>query len=453
MKQINQALVKILDGLLLNGKTAAFSEVLLTMKPADAGIYLNSIDEEELDKVFTQISSSNAALLFVELDMARQEALVSGMDDDQLRNMLEDLYADDLRALMKNLSGASEERVRGLLSLETARQLDLMMSYPEDSIGNLMNTEFLSLRPSMTIAEAIASIRNQGMDKETVNVCFVTDGSRRLVGSVQLRSLVTARDDRLRISQIMDAKPISVRAGEDREAVSFIFKKYDLSVLPVLDDDDRLVGIATVDDAIDVIDDEATEDIQKMAAIIPSETPYLQTSVIRLWLSRIPWLLILMIGATFTAKVITSFEGALASCVILTAFIPMLMDTAGNAGSQSSVTVVRSLALGDLRFGDIVKVVWKELRVALMCAIVLVACNFGKLLLIDKVTVPVAATVCTALFIAVIMSKLIGSMLPIAIGSMGLDPAVMAGPILTTIVDALTLLVYFTVAGWLLGIG
>ena len=453
MKQINQAIEKILDELLENGKIGALSEVLITMNPADAGIYLNNIPEDALDQVFTKISSTNAGLLFVELDFPKQENLVTFMDDDQLREMLDYMFIDDVSALVRDLPEAKAERVRNLLDPDTASQLDMVMSFPEESIGNIMNTEFLSLKPTMTIADAIASIRSSsGMEKETVNICYVTDRFGRLAGSIPLRTLVTARDEKIKISQLMDSRPVAVNVTDDQEAVSHVFRKYDLTVIPVVDKQYRLVGITTVDDAIDVIETEATEDMQKMAAIIPTETPYLKTPVFRIWLNRIPWLLVLMIGATFTAKVITSFENALSSCVILTAFIPMLMDTAGNAGSQSSVTIVRGLALGELTLRDWYKVMWKEVRVALMCGVVLIVCNFAKLMLLDRVTSTVAMTVCFALFLAVVISKMIGSFLPILIGSIGLDPAVMAGPILTTIVDALTLLIYFTVATHLLGL-
>lgn len=452
MKQIDKSLEKVLFELFDSRKFSALSDVLLSMNPADAGLFLNMIPEESLAGVFARIPVANAGLLFVELDDQVRPVLIKGMDDPQLSSLLGSLYMDDVISLVRLLDDTQQQRVKMLLEPDRASELAMMLAYKPDSIGSLMNTSFIVLNPEMSIKDAVAYIRVAGLGKETVNVCYVTDSSRRLVGSLGLRSLVTARDDKMPVGTVMDSQPVSVDVNDDKEKVSNDFGKYDLTVMPVTDSQKRLCGIVTVDDVLDVVQNEATEDMQKMAAIIPSETPYLKTSVWKIWKARIPWLLVLMIGATFTAKVITAFESALSACVILTAFIPMLMDTAGNAGSQASVTVVRSLALGDLKFQDLFKVLWKEMRVAVLCGVSLVVCNFAKLLLIDKVSVTVGLTVCAALFVAVIISKLIGSALPLLLGKIGLDPAVMAGPVLTTMVDALTLVIYFTIATKILGL-
>lgn len=452
MKKIDMALEKILTELLSAGKTSTLSDVLLTMNPADAAVFLNSVEDSELAEVFDCFSAKDAALLFVELDDGCWKALLSGMDVKKMRDMLDQLFIDDLITLIKELDDQNADRIRNLLSAEKAGQVETMLSYPEDSIGALMNTAFVALRPEMSVSAAISHIRVAGLGKETVNTCYVVDRCRHLTGAVMLRTLVTTPDDQVEVRNVMEVQPVSVQVKDDKEAVSHCFSKYDLTMIPVVDEQNHLLGIVTVDDVIDVIQTEATEDMQKMAAIIPSETPYLNTPVLKVWLSRVPWLMILMVGATFTAKVITSFESALSACLVLTAYIPMLMDTAGNAGSQASVTVVRSLALGELCFRDYFRVIWKELRVSVLCGVALVVCNFAKLMLLDRVGAVMAATICLALFISVIFSKLIGASLPLLIGKLGFDPAVMAGPILTTVVDALTLLVYFSVASQVLGL-
>lgn len=448
MKQIDKTLQKVLSDLLAKRRFNVISDLLLSMNPADAGIFLNEVSRKQLFDVFKTIPVGNQGLLFVELDDERQVDVVEKMSDSNLSTLLDSLYIDDLIDLVKALDESEQTRVRMLLAPDKASQLGLLMSYDIDSIGGLMNTSFISFRPNQSIKDAVDYIRVAGLGKETVNVCYVTDSSRHLLGVVGLRSLITAPDDRQSVMSIMDSMPISVNVNDDKEAVSITFGKYDLTVIPVVDGQNHLMGIVTVDDVLDVVQEEATEDIQKMAAIIPSESvkPYLRTSVWRIWRVRIPWLLVLMIGATFTAKVITAFEGALSSCVILTAFIPMLMDTAGNSGSQASVTVVRGIALGELKFCDVFKVLWKELCVAILCGLCLILFNFAKLMLIDKVSLMVALSVCSSLFMAVIISKLMGALLPLVIGRIGLDPAVMAGPILTTIVDALTLIIYFSTA-------
>ena len=320
-----------------------------------------------------------------------------------------------------------------------------ILKYPDDSAGSIMTIEYVSLRPSMSVEEAIKRIRRTGVDKETIYTCYVTDDNRVLLGTVSIKDLLLSEETEL-IKDIMDMNSISVHTMEDQEQVANKFNKYDLLAIPVVDDENRLVGIVTFDDAIDVMQDEATEDIKKMAAIIPSDKAYFRTTVFETWKARIPWLLLLMISATFTGMIITSFEDALAVQAVLTAFIPMLMDTGGNSGGQASVTIIRALSLGEVEFSDIFRVIWKEFRVALACGLTLSVCNFVKLLIIDRVSMSVALVICLTLIATVIIAKFIGCTLPILAKKIGFDPAVMASPFITTIVDAISLLIYFRIA-------
>ncbi|MGB3990697.1 MAG: magnesium transporter, partial [Acetivibrionales bacterium] len=326
-----------------------------------------------------------------------------------------------------------------------------ILRYPEDSAGSIMTTEFISLRSDMTIADTINKIRRVGLDSETIDTCYVTDNVRHLIGTVSIRTIILS-DDSKKVEEVMDRNVISVNTTEDQEEAVNLFLKYDLTVLPVVDNDNRLVGIVTVDDALDVLQEETTEDIEKMAAITPTYKPYLKNSVLEIWKSRTPWLLFLMISATFTGMIITHFEDALKVYVVLTAYIPMLMDTGGNSGSQASVTIIRGLSLNELDFTDIFRVVWKEIRVAVLCGISLALVNFAKLMVIDKVSVQVSAIISITLVMTVFIAKLVGCTLPMLAKKVNFDPAVMASPFITTIVDALSLLVYFGTASWLLGI-
>ena len=341
---------------------------------------------------------------------------------------------------------------------ETRKSINEILKYPEDSAGSIMTTEYVSLRPKMTIAEAIKRIRRVGVDKETINNCFVTDNSRMLLGQITIQDIILADEDEL-VGEIMDKNVIYAETGEDRELVAQSFSKYNLIVMPVVDEEKRLVGIVTFDDVMDVLEEEVTEDIEKMAAIVPVDRPYLKTGAFETFKSRIPWLLLLMISATFTGMIITSFEDALAAQMALSAFIPMLMDTGGNCGSQSSVTVIRGISLGEIEFADMPKVIWKELRVAAMCSVVLAAANFAKIMLFDRLvlgndelTLTVAAVICLTLVFVVCVAKLVGCVLPMLAKKVGFDPAVMASPFITTIVDAISLLIYFRFAKLILKI-
>ena len=342
---------------------------------------------------------------------------------------------------------------------ETRKSINEILNYPEDSAGSIMTTEFVDLRVSMTVGEALKRIRRTGPDKETINVCYCLDKERHLLGVLTIRTLLLAEEEE-QIADIMDRNFISVHTLDDQEAVAQALSRYDFLALPVVDKENRLVGIVTVDDAIDVLQEETTEDIEKMAAILPSDKPYLRTSIPETFRSRIPWLLLLMVSATFTGQIISGFEDALAAVTILTAYIPMLMDTGGNCGSQASVSVIRGISVNEIEFSDLGKVVWKETRVALLCGATLAVCNFVKLMLVDRlvfhnpsVTVLVAAVICLTMVCTVLCAKLVGCTLPMLARRVGFDPAVMASPFITTIVDAISLLIYFRIATMLLDVG
>ena len=339
----------------------------------------------------------------------------------------------------------------------TRSQINQLLKYPEDSAGSIMTTEFIYLHPNATVEESFARIRKVGLDKETVYTCYVTQ-NRVLLGVVTVKTLLLSPYE-TKIKDIMETNVISVTTHEDKEDVAQMFSKYDLSALPVVDGENRLVGIITFDDAMDVMEEEATEDFEKMAAILPGDKPYLKTGVFETWRSRIPWLLMLMLSATFSGMIITHFESALAACVVLTSFITMLSGTGGNSGSQSSVAVIRALSLGEVEFSDMLAVVWKELRVALLCGVCLAGANFVKMMLVDRmlmhnpqVTVSVALVVCLTLMCTVVCAKIVGCTLPMAAEKIGIDPAVMAAPFITTVVDALSLLIYFAIATEILGL-
>ena len=363
---------------------------------------------------------------------------------------MNEMYADDAADLVEEMPASVVKRILKQASPDVRRDINELLKYPEDSAGSIMTPEFADLHSSMTAAEALDHIRLTGVDKETIDICYVIE-KRRLIGLVSLRTLVLA-NARAVVSDLMDENVISVGTLDDIAVVADMFAKYDLTVLPVVDGENRLVGIVTVDDAIDVMRDEATEDIEKMAAITPSDKPYPRLSVTDLYKSRIPWLLLVMLSAVFTQLIIGKFEAALAANIILTSFIPMLMDTGGNSGSQSSVTIIRSLSLAEIRFSDIFRIMFKEMRVALLCGATLAVVNFGKLMLFDRLGVFVSLTVSLTLLATVVVAKFFGCTLPLLVKKIGLDPAVMASPIITTIVDAIALLIYFAIASAMLGI-
>lgn len=424
-------------------------EKLAEENPADLAPLLEELDETSRAVVFRLLSKDLAAETFVELESDTQTALIRSFSDAELKEIVDELYVDDAVDLIEEMPANVVRRILNQTDPETRRTINEILKYPDDSAGSLMTVEYVALRTGLTVADAFANIRRTGIDKETIYNCYVVDKNRRLLGMVTAKSLMLADSEDI-IDDLAERDVQTVATLEDKEDVAKKFAKYDLLAIPVVDSENRLVGIVTVDDAIDVIEEEATEDMEKMAAITPTDKPYLHTGVFETWTKRIPWLLLLMISATFTGKIIQSFEDALAAQVVLTAFIPMLMDTAGNSGSQASVSVIRGLSLGDIAMGDVLRVMWKEFRVSLLCGVTLAVANFGKMLLLDGVTAAVAGVVCVTLVITVMFAKLVGSVLPILAKRVGFDPAVMAAPFITTIVDALSLLVYFNIARLLL---
>ena len=440
-------------------KYATLRDILSTMNPFDVAGLFNDLEEKQIPLMFRLLPKEQAAETFVEMDTEAQELLIRGFSDNELKEVLDELYVDDAADLVEEMPANVVKRILKNADPEMRSSINQILRYPEYSAGSLMTTEYVSLRPHMTIEEAILRIRRQGVDKETIYTCYVLASDRRLLGLVTVKDLLLAEDDETRIEDIMITNLISVTTQDDQEAVAQMFSKYNFLALPVVDKENRMVGIVTFDDAMDVIEEETTEDIELMSGITPSEKPYLKSSSFELFKNRVPWLMLLMVSATFTGVIITAFEGALAAQVALTAFIPMLMGTGGNSGAQSSVTVIRALSLGELKFQDVGTVLWKEFRTAAMCGLALGAVCFAKIWLVDKlllgnedITLMVDAVVCLALAVTVIIAKVVGCLLPIGAKAVKLDPAVMASPFISTIVDALSLLVYFLFAQMILGI-
>ncbi|MBQ3921097.1 MAG: magnesium transporter [Firmicutes bacterium] len=436
-------------------------EVLDSLNPADiAEIFTDLSDDDEIKEedvavLFRILPKDLAADTFVEMDSDMQEGLIKSFSDKELKEVVEDIYLDDTVDIIEEMPANVVDRILRNVDSATRKSINQILNYPEDSVGSIMTIEYITLRPEFTVRDAFAHIRQVGSDKETINNCYVTS-QKKLVGIVSVRDLLLADYDDT-IESIMETNVISVMTLDDRETAAQMFNKYDFTAIPVVDKDDRMVGIVTIDDAIDVLTEEATEDIEKMAAITPSEHPYLKASAFETWKQRIPWLLLLMISATFTGIIISNYENALAAQVVLTAFIPMIMDTGGNSGSQASVTVIRSISLGDVDISDILTVIWKEIRVAVLCGATLAAVAFGKIMLVDRlmmgnddITVLVAAVICLTLLFTVILAKIVGCSLPLIAKRLGFDPAVMASPFITTIVDALSLTIYMKLATMIL---
>lgn len=445
MADSNVMLSEMLDKLLEQKKFSAIKEVMSTLHPADIAAVLENMDQARLIVIFRLLPKEVAADTFVEMEPDTQEALVRGFSDKELKELFDEFYMDDAVDIVEEMPANLVKRILSQTDPETRRQINELLKYPEDSAGSIMTTEFVDLKPAMTAQEAIEHIRATGVDSETVNICYVVDDKRHLIGIVSIRAIILA-DSSARVGDFMQTHTVSVTTLTDQEEAARLMAKYDFTALPVVDTENRLVGIVTVDDAIDVMQDEATEDIAKMAAVTPSDKPYLKRSVFEIWKSRIPWLMLLMISATFTGMIISNFEQSLSACLVLTSFIPMLMDTGGNCGSQSSVTVIRGISLQEIEFSDIFAVIWKEIRVAVMCGISLAAVNFLKLLFIDRVGAAVALVICLTLVATVFVAKLVGCTLPLLAKKVGFDPAVMASPFITTIVDALSLMIYFRMA-------
>lgn len=421
------------------------------LNDADIAAAMEEMEEKDLLKMFRILPKSMAADVFSYLEVESQQFIITSLSERDAADIIDNLMSDDAVDLLEEMPANVVKKLLAGASPDTRRDINHLLRYPEDSAGSIMTVEFMDFKEDYTVADAIAKIRKMGMDSETINICYVLDKKRTLVGTVALRYLLLSQPDET-IGDIMHENVVSVHTHTDQEEVAHQFQKYGFTAMPVVDNENRLVGIITVDDIVDVIEEEATEDMEKMAALVPSDKPYMRTSVWETYKKRIPWLLLLMVSATFTGSIITSFEDALSVYVALTAFIPMLMDTGGNAGGQASVTIIRGLSLGEIGYGDVPRILWKELRTAVLCGGTLAAANFAKLMLFDRVGLAVALVVCLTLVAAVVMAMLVGCLLPMAAKKLGFDPAVMASPFITTIVDALSLLVYFQIAGLMLGL-
>ena len=421
------------------------------MNPVDIAALIEEFPEEERTKIFRLLPKSLAADVFSNLPIELEQDIIVALSDKEAGHILDNLNADDAADLIDEMPANVVKKLLANADPETRRDINHLLQYPDDSAGSIMTVEFMDLKEAYTVEQSLRKIRMEGIDKETINTCYILNPHRRLLGAISLRRLLLS-DPVEKMSNIMEDHVISVSTRTDQEEVAQLFQKYDFTSIPVVDSENRLVGIITVDDIVDILQQEATEDIEKMAAITPTDKPYMKTGVLETWKKRIPWLLILMISATFTGKIISHYEAALASYVVLTAFIPMLMDTGGNAGSQASVSIIRGLSLNEIDYGDTLKILMKEWLVGVLIGATLAAANFVKLLIIDRVTITIAAVVCMTLIVTVIFAKLVGCSLPILAKRLGFDPAVMASPFITTIVDALSLMMYFKIAGVILHI-
>ena len=458
MQERYEIAAKAVASMLEEKKYNALREILITMNPVDIAALFAGLQDKKIPVLFRLLPKGLAAETFVEMEPEEQELLIRGFSDIELKEMLEELFVDDAADLAEEMPANVVRRILAQADPQMRLSINQILRYPENSAGSLMTTEYVSLKPDMTVRESLLQIRRQGVDKETIYTCYVTR-DRTLIGLVTVKDLLLTVDDDTKIESIMLTNLISVTTHTDQEEVARLFSKYNFLALPVVDGENRMVGIVTFDDAMDVLEEETTEDMELMSGVLPSERTYLKSSAWALFKSRIPWLLLLMVSATFTGMIITSFEGALAAQVALTAFIPMLMGTGGNSGSQSSVMVIRALSLDELKFSDLPKVLWKELRTSILCGIALAVVCFGKIWLVDRmllgnhqITLMVDAVVCLALLVTVVAAKVVGAVLPMLAKRIKLDPAVMASPFITTIVDALSLLVYFLIARMLLKI-
>ncbi len=450
---------KALTAMLEDKKYATLRDILATMNPSDIAAVFRGLANKQIPLMYRLLPKELAAETFVEMEADDQELLIRGFSDNELKEVLDELYVDDAADLVEEMPANVVKRILKQADPEMRSSINQILRYPEYSAGSIMTTEYVTLRPSMTVEEAILRIRRQGVDKETIYTCYVTAPDKTLIGLVTVKDLLLAEDDETRIEEIMLTNLIYVNTKTDQEEVAHMFSHYNFLALPVVDGEARMVGIVTFDDAMDVMEEEATEDMELMSGMTPSEKPYLRSTPIDLFKNRIPWLMLLMVSSTFTGLIMTAFEGALAAQIALSAFIPMLMGTGGNSGSQSSVTVIRGLSLDELKFRDLGTVLWKELRTALLCGVALAVVCFAKIWLVDHmllgnqdITLMVDLVVCLSLAVMVVIAKAVGCVLPMVAKILGADPAVMASPFITTIVDAVSLLVYFMFAKSLLHI-
>ena len=441
--------LEIVKELLETKQYTRLRQKMAEMNTADIAVILEELDEEDLLKIFRILPKNMAADVFSYLEVDSQQFIITSLSEKDAASIINNLMADDATDLLEEMPANVVKKLLANAHPETRRDINHLLRYPEDSAGSIMTVEYVDLKENMTIQDAIDRIRQIGVDSETINICYVLDAKRTLVGTVALRYLLISPPDAI-IGEIMHENVLYINTLMDQEEVARQFQKYDFTAMPVVDNENRLVGIITVDDIVDIMQEEATEDMEKMAAIVPLDKPYMKMSIFELWKKRMPWLLLLMISATLTGSVLTRFENALMACSALLAYIPMLMGTGGNAGGQTSVTVIRGLSLNEIEFKDSFRVMWKEIRVAVLCGVTLAAANFVKLLLLDRVGIMIAAVVCLTLIVVVILAKIVGSALPILAKKIGFDPAVMASPFITTILDVVSLLVYFQVATSLL---
>ena len=465
MSETNVLEFEALQELLLQKKYAEFIQEIDKCNPVDAADLLSQFPEDQVSRVFRLFKKDIAAEVFAELDPDLQELIILHMTDREIGEMLEELYTDDAVDMLEEMPASVVKRIMKNATPETREEINRFLAYPEESAGSVMTSEFIDLRKNMTCEEAVARIRRIGLDKETVYVAYVTDEKRVLEGVVVLKQLLFAEPKQL-IGDIMNENVLYATTHDDREKVANMISHYDIIALPIVDKEKRLVGLVTVDDALDVLETEATEDIEKMAAILPSDKPYLKTTVWETWKQRVPWLLLLMLTATFTSTIITKYEAAIGTYAILTAFFPMLMGTGGNAGGQTSVAIIRALSLGEIELKNMLRVFWKELRVGVLCGATLAVATFIKVMAIDfrfqmyststsgdvQNNLIIALAIAATVFSAIVVAKAVGTLLPLGAKKVGLDPAVMASPFITTIVDTVTLMIYFTIASALLGI-
>lgn len=430
----------------------ALRRYLENEEAADVAGWFLEIPSEYFLVLFRLLPKELAAEVFVELESDVQEALLRAFSDEELGQVVERLFVDDTVELIEEMPANVVHRIIAHTTPEKRNAVNALLKYPKDSAGSGMTTEFVELKTQMTAADVFKNINRSGIDRETVYDCYVTDKSRHLIGVLSIKDLLVTKRENPTVGELMQTEPICANVLDREEDVARQLQKYGFLAMPIVDNENRLVGIITYDDAMRVLSDNDSEDMEIMAAITPTDTTYLRTPVLTLWKARIPWLLILMLSSTFTSKILQSFEDALVSCAALTAFIPMLMGTGGNAGAQVSVTVIRGLSLGEIRLRDVFRILWKEWRVSLLCGITLSVVNFGKMLLVDRVTIPVAMTVSLTVLAVVVIAKLVGGLMPVLAKRLGFDPAVMANPFITTIVDILSLLLYFFIAGRILGI-
>ena len=459
LDELDELVKKVIE-LIEDKKYVLVKKEFADMNEADIAEVLEELQEElptqEFIRVFRLLPKDIAADVFAHLPVEIEQYIINSLTDKETPNIIENMFADDAADLMEEMPASVVRRILALASDETRNDINHLLKYPEDSAGSIMTVEFADLKENITVKQALERIRKIGIDKETINTCYVLDLQRHLVGSVTLRTLLLGNPDAI-VSDIMDENVITVSTLDDQETVARQFQKYDFMAMPVVDSENRLVGIITVDDILEIIEEEATEDMEKMAAILPSDKSYFRTGIFETFKSRIPWLLILMISATITGTIIDSFEAKLAGITGLVAFIPMLMDTGGNSGGQASVTIIRAISLNEVEFKDIFRVIWKEIRVAVLCGLTLAVVNFIRVLIMNALgtgitheAIMVNITVCITLCITVMCAKLVGCMLPILANQLGFDPAVMASPFITTIVDAISLVLFLKIATFML---